>query len=427
MPQSWRDAALVAYQAADYGLCVELLKGRRGADHDLLLAKAYLRLRSNAEAEGALKDSAARGRPIWFSLMAAARGRQGDLEGAHSLIDEALSSAKTPDETAYALYQRALLYWLERRVDEAESILSSTDFAGSLHHAEELRAWIASERGDYVGAMRAFARAAALAREDLAVEVTGLTNAALHAREMYEPAVMEAVLRRAAEIQWTPHLSEHRFQITRYAAWLNAIEGDFRQAMRRMYEAASLEISPAWRTYALCDRAYLSLVLGEEVNGWAAASEALAWAESVAWESCQSGEHAVLLYLAGLVAARHPREARRCRERYEGVKPSDALRSTWVREPHMHALEEFTDGLLAAAAHDNTAAAANFHRAFSTYQRIGYRWRAVLTLLALRDVGVSRPGYDEYVEATLQRFPNSWLRDLAERELRKSLPLVAAA
>lgn len=427
MPQAWGDAALAAYQGADFGRCVELLKSRRGAERDLLLAKAYLRMRSSTEAEAVLRGSAAEGRSMWYSLMAAARGRQGDLTGGHALVDEALASAKSDEETSYALYQRALLYWFERQIDEADAILRENDFSSDSHLAEELRAWIASERGDYTGAMKGFARAAMLARDDLAIECSGLTNAALQAREMYEPAVMETVLRRTAEIQWTPHLSEHRFQITRYAGWLNAIEGDFTLAMRRMYEAASLEIAPAWRTYALCDRAYLSLVLGERVNGWAAAGEALAWANEIDWESCQSGEHAVLLYLAGLVAAREPREARRCRERYEAVRPTDALRSTWMREPHIHALEAFTDGLLAAAARDNVTAAANFRQAFSIYQRIGYRWRAVLTLLALREIGVSRPGYDEYVEATLQRFPNSWLRDLAERELRTSLPLVAAA
>jgi hypothetical protein len=423
-----RQEALQAYFGADYDACIAILRPQRGAERDLLLARTYLRMRHHAESEAVLRGSSAEGRSTWAALMGAARARQGDIAEAATLLERALSTACNDAELAEARYQQALLGWMDRRNDDARAILAAGHFGAQSALAEELRGHLATEAEDYAAAVRHFEAASMLAGGDLMVECNGLRNASNYAREMYMPVVMDGVMRRMERIAWTPYLEGNRFHITRAAAWFAAIQGSYDRAVRDFNAATHFNVTEPWRIYALCDRAYLSLVLGEPVNGWAMAEEALAAADGLDWESFREGEQVALLYLANLFTAQLPEEAEKCWRRYTAYSGHEALLGGWSREPHIQAWEAFTAGLLASGARNDASAAAHLNRAFSTYQRIGYRWRAVLTLLALRGVGVRRPGYDEYVEATLQRFPNSWLRDLAEREFHTSgLPLVAAA
>jgi tetratricopeptide (TPR) repeat protein len=421
--------ALTLYLAADYDACIEVLQGERGVERDLLLARTYLRTNRVSDAEAVLADSPARGKSLWCSLMGASQARLGEPAKARELFDEASDLAQTPEECAEARYQRALFHWIRQEYEKAEGILDAGDFGGVSGRAAALRAHLWALRGDYERAMLMFEQSAVQSGDDRLIECDALWNAALYARELYEPGMMRSVLQRARDVTWTPHLKLHRYHITRNAGWLSAIEGEYIAAMRAFSSAASLHVDHPWPIFALADRAYFSLLMGETVNGWATAEEALSLARSVDWAKVTLDEHVVLLYLAGIFAYRSPHDARLCREQYASVAaPRDAMRSTWHRTLSIRAWEAFTDGLLASSMGEVPRAAREFTKAFSMYRRIGFGWRAVLTLLAMREIGVSRPGYDEYVRATLQRFPNSWLKDLAEREFRKSaVPLVAAA
>lgn len=414
-------SAREAFLRADYDTCVELLRDKRGIARDLLLARTYLRMRKHAEAERVLRTSRAKDRSVWYSLMAAAVARQGG-KAAKGLLRTALRTAADDEERAEAYYQRAVLHWMDREIDKAEELLARITTPSYLGRREELRGILAVNRGNYIGALMHLEQAAALAGGDAMLECSTLRNASIYARETYMPAVMASVLRRVESIRRTPYLEVNLYHITRAAAWFAAIDGDYAKAMRRFRALLDFDVEAPWKIFALCDRAYLSLALGEELNGWAIADEALEQSAEVAWHSYRLGEHTALLYLADILALSRPLEAQRCWRSYTSVPRPDKFLGAYAREPHIEAWEEYTAGLLDKGAGNPAAAAAHFNRAFSIYRRIGFEWRAVLTLLAQRDVSPDDALYEEYIETVLRRFPNSWLRRLAEHERRRRGP-----
>lgn len=415
-----------AYLRADLDQCVRILRSKRGAARDFLLARAYLRMRKNAEAERVLEASRTRGSSTWCSLMAAAVARQGG-KNAKSLLREALRTAQDDEERAEAQYQRAVLHWMDGEMDKAAAVLDRITAPAYLARREELRGIITVNRGDYIGAVMHLEQAAALSGGDAMIECSTLRNASIYARETYMPAVMASTLRRVESIRRTPYLEVNLYHITRAAAWFAAIEGDYAQAMRRFKFILSFDVEAPWKIFALCDRAYLSLALGEELNGWAIAEEALEQSTDVAWNTYKAGEHTALLYLADLFALARPLEAQRCWRSYKSMPKADPFLGAFAREPHIEAWEEYTAGLLDKGSGNPASAAAHFNRAFSIYRKLGFEWRAVLTLLAQRDVAPDDERYDEYIETVLRRFPNSWLRRLAEHERRRRGPVAVSS
>lgn len=414
-------AAREAFLRADYDECVRILRTARGAPRDFLLARTYLRMRKNAEAERVLRSSRAKQRSTWHALMAAAVARQGGKD-AKRLLRTALKLARDDEERAEVHYQRAILHWMDGEIDKASGELEKIDAPAYAGLAEELRGIIEVNRSDYVGALMRFEQAAALANGDAMLECSALRNASIYAREMYVPAVMSSVLRRVESIRATPYVEVNLYHITRAAGWFAAIEGDYAQAMRRFQGILAFDVGEPWKIFALCDRAYLSLALGEELNGWAIADEALQRSADVPWETYRQGEHVGLLYLADIFSLYRPFEAQRCWRRYKAAPKADRFLGSYAREPHIAAWEEYTAGLLEKGAANPSGAAAHFNRAYSIYRRIGFEWRAVLTLLAQRDITPDDHTYDEYIETVLRRFPNSWLRRLAEHERRRRGP-----
>lgn len=413
-----------AYLRADYDTAAALLSARRGIERDFLLTRCYIRMGRFADAERVLISSRGKERATWSTLAAQARMRSGDITGAHPYIETALRRASNDDERGEARYTLALLEWMNLRRDRAAEILDQGDFAASAGNAESLRGWLAIAKSDYAGALAHLESAVKLFGSDLYLECNALRTASNFAREMYMPSVMSRVLHRISRIEWTPYLEVPRFHIMRSAAWFRAIDGEYGEAMRHFHELASLKVADPWRLYTYCDRAYFSLVLGEDINGWATAEEALALANRIDWEACTGGEIVALLYVVNLFAIRRPLDAQRCWKLYASLSPTDSTtRAAMSAEPSVEAWEEYTAGLLEKGSGNPAAAAAHFNRAYSIYRRIGFEWRAVLTLIAQRDVTPDDGSYNAYIETVLRRFPNSWLRRLADHERRRRGPV----
>ncbi len=412
-----------AYQRADLDACVALLQGRRSIERDQLLARAFIRMKRLTDAERVLTSSAGRRRSTTLALLGGTLARQGRDADAQPYLEQALATARTPNERAEARYTQALAHWLSRRTDEAAKILGEGDFASSGNVAESLRGFIAFRRGDYSEAVRCFERATLQSGDDLMEECSSLRAASVLSREMRVSSLMERVQRRMSQIEWTPHLELSRFHITRAAAWFTAIEGNYTQALRQFDEAASFGVSDAFRASAICDRAYLSLVLGEPLNGWALADEALDMASHIDWDASTDDGRMALLYLANLHAERRPFDAQRCWKRYASLAPTAPL-LIWPTEPHIVAWEAFTAGSLEKCSGNHRVAMEHFTRAYAIYRRIGFEWRAVLTLLARGNLNATE---SEYVESTLNRYPNSWLRHVAQNEAAQQTPSLALA
>lgn len=412
-----------AFLRADYDTCAGLLSARRGIERDLLLARTYIRMNRLDDAERVLGASRGQGRSMWASLKAQLLIRRGETAAAGQFLDRALEAAPSDQERCEAQYLRALLEWTAMRRDNAQHILDTEQFGSFAGNAESLRGWLSIAKGDYASALNSLESAVKLFGSDIFLECNALRTASNLAREMYMPAVMARVLHRVQRIQWTPYLQVPRFYIMRSAAWFRAIDGEYGEAMRQFHELAALNIADPWRLYTYCDRAYFSFVLGEDINGWATAEEALALADRIDWESCTGGEIVALLYVVNLFAIRRPLDAQRYWKLYKALTPKDPqTRAAMSAEPSVEAWEEYTGGLLEKGAGNATTAAAHFNRAYSIYRRIGFEWRAVLTLLAQRDIAPDDRTYEEYIETVLRRFPNSWLRRLADHERRRRGP-----
>jgi tetratricopeptide (TPR) repeat protein len=272
-------SAREAFLRADYDMCVGLLSARRGIERDLLLARCYVRMNRLDDAERVLAASRGQGRSMWASLMAQLLIRRGDTVAASTYLDRALAASPNDQERSEAQYLRALLEWTAMRRDNAERILDSEQFGSFSGNAESLRGWLSIAKGDYASALNSLEGAVKLFGSDIYLECNALRTASNLAREMYMPAVMARVLHRVQRIEWTPYLQVPRFYIMRSAAWFRAIDGEYAEAMRQFHEIAALNIADPWRLYTYCDRAYFSFVLGEDINGWATAEEALALAD----------------------------------------------------------------------------------------------------------------------------------------------------
>lgn len=87
----------------------------------------------------------------------------------------------------------------------------------------------------------------------------------------------------------------------------------------------------------------------------------------------------------------------------------------YCNDDRLRALENYTIGVVARASGDSQVAHELLRSAFSTWNRIGYRWRAVLA--ALEIYRITRHEYImEYVRHPLSQFPNSWFAGRVHNE-----------
>lgn len=408
-------AARGAYDAADFDSCIFVLESeRRTPEQDELLARALLRGQQYAEAEQVLLRSTEQQNALRFVLLAEARARQSDFRSARVYLEKAESISRTPLERHEVATQHALLAWMLGDMNGVTSSLTGCEETPRVH---ELLGWVAINCESYYEALNHFDSAMILADNDAYSRARAMHTASALGRELYVPEIMARVESYYDTITWTPYIEMQRMHICRALGWFAGAQGRSRDMLGWMRAADDGVVSDAWAVTLRADRATLSLLLGERENAWDHCERALEMAKNVAWDKTCGEERFGLLYVASLVADNNTLDARRLVKTYLQLPPT-APSLTWSTDPRVAALEKFTDGVIQRAERHEAPAIAAFDQAFEIYKRVGYHWRAIMTLLARGWTTEEHADCVHYLSWALQKYPNSLLREYVEHQIR---------
>jgi hypothetical protein len=284
--------------------------------------------------------------------------------------------------------------------------------AATQARALELRAFEAGRTGKMHEQLRLLRRGLGVlrsdARPDSFVEAGLLRNLAVVARELGAQADADAIGRRIAELEWTPDLAEQRYHIVRSLGWCRALAGDHVGALRRFREAGKLAVTPAWQLFAVVDRAYLAVELGQHIFADEEIDHAVDLSLTIDWTKTAGEESAALLLLAQLVAKRDPAEATRILERYRSACRRLSALVFAPLDPRVKASEYYARAQIALSQGDGGAASILLVDAFKTWHEIGSKWRAALAAGDLARLGRDAR-YARYADREAQRRPDSWL------------------
>ncbi|MBD5655856.1 MAG: hypothetical protein IAI50_11855 [Candidatus Eremiobacteraeota bacterium] len=436
----------MAFDDARLGACLGDLYGNDSFDAALLRARALLRLnRADAavqelpamtDVEAATHAQIAEG----YVLRGAVLTRLSEFDNAHAAFAEAwvhVVSAGNAALEAEFEYYRALLAWMEGRFDDAavtalvvEGVLEREELwlrpsvpyivslAATQARALELRAFEAGRVGKLHEQSRLLRRGLAVLRwdghPDRFVEAGLLCNLAIVAREIGSVADSDAIAKRIAEIDWPADLTEQRYHIVRALGWCRALAGDHVGALRRFREAGKLAVTVAWQVFAVVDRAYLAVELGQQIFADEEIDHALELSLGVDWAKAGAEEAAALLMLAQLLAKRDSAEAALVFERYRAARKSASGLSFAALDPRLKASEEYARAHIALGRGASAEAAVLLAEAFSTWHRIGSKWRAALAASDLARLGVDER-YARYAQREIAKRPQSWLALRFER------------
>ncbi|MFN2459489.1 MAG: hypothetical protein ABR591_02155 [Candidatus Velthaea sp.] len=351
-------------------------------------------------------------------MLAGALARIGDPEAAREALVEAdlyATCAGSNFLNAEVGYFKAVTAWTARDFATAERIaFEALDESAGTSHARllELLALAAGMRGNssqHIALLQnAIGHLERLETRDVFLEANMLNNLAIPASETNAPGLRDFISTRLHDIPWHEELLSLRFHVTRHLAWLDALTGDHLSAFRRFRAASDMARGPAWKIFALTDRAYLAREMGEALSAAESVADAEELVANVDWKACEADEARGLLMLATLVAPSDPARAAGYVERYTARRKkmdptlmaahSDPLHR--ARELHALALVEHADHRECAERYLREA-----HRLFIA---AGSRWRAAVVALDIYE----RTGDENslrFARDHADRIPQSWL------------------
>lgn len=424
LPRASRLASARAYFAhAEFGLARRELqqtlgRGGHAAEAALLLTRVELRTGNPQDALSALAryapSSPAKAEKAEIAMLkGAAFARLGDPESAmqHFKTAEKLDSGALRAEL---LCHIAAARWMERDIDKALASLDALPANPGLDirlHAGILRGAIASARG-FLAQQGALLLGAISEIRDEAPDVylyaILTTNIAALAVELPSAELRDAAVHHVDRIAWTADIADQHFHALRALAWRSALEGDGFNAFRRLKQALSVTLSPAWRVAALTDRAYLADALGE--RHWAAQElrDARDLAATIDWGAVAGEEKLALPVLAELFAARDPSVAIAYIATFQRVGHNYPRVLSSNRDVRVEALEKYALGKVQLELGERDESRRLLTAAWEIYERLGIRWRAGRAALALAEI--SDPAmWRSRAEEALSSYSHSWL------------------
>jgi len=421
--------ALVSYHDADIRICMNELHGLDEDRSRLLLSRAYLRAGQPVDALAALNAIVRTTSPLRDAeretLRVAAQTRLGDMRA----MGDAIATARAYSIGSPSVAQRAEFEYfvglaglatgdLELVEDSACAILEMQPHADAdlytipLGHtrarAYELLQIIDVSTGRFnpANSLAALSEVDASGQPDAWISSTSLQTVAGFACDLDLRYLIDDLVKRFYSTKWTDLSHGRRHLITLGLAWCAALRGEDISAFRWFRLAAEDARSPIDKIEIAVERGRLA---AELTPTSAAAVEELRYAVELArtvdWPTF--GErHGVLVTLAIAAARQAPADARWALERYRSVRGSQ--RDLGSADPRMAVEISFAEGRLARCEGREAAAIAHLREAFSTAERIGFRWRAQGAAIELAEL---RAGDHFATFARLEAIqrPTSWL------------------
>jgi DNA-binding CsgD family transcriptional regulator/tetratricopeptide (TPR) repeat protein len=327
---------------------------------------------------------------------------------------------ETLAERSEIAYHRARRYLLESRIADAwtayEDTVADTSPYGEVR-SETLRGYICAFAQRYAEQASSLIRTLALIARDRASHLEewycAVHTLAVLARERTDTTARDIALEEVSRSEeWSPDFLVHRFQALRALGWCKGLHGDSLGCFRFLREAQavaeSIPAGKAWRTIVLLDRAHFATLAGEA--HWASDELASAQelARQVSWEHTTGEERIALLLFAELLAASDPEKARYFFARFKELHDLRSPLHFFAFDDRLEALSASAAGAVFLSTGNLEDAEANFKAAWSTFDRIGYDWRAAKSALALYRV-TGKLRWRLLAAEKLEPYPASWL------------------
>jgi DNA-binding CsgD family transcriptional regulator len=206
-----------------------------------------------------------------------------------------------------------------------------------------------------------------------------------------------------------------RMQIAAMNAWLHAFDDDERpNAYRQARIAEDLAPNPAWRMWALGNRALLTAAFGDLYGAAEFAAAALEIVDRIDWNETVDEQRIGLLFLTEVLTLTDPLSAVRVFDRYDALTSKIDRAHLFHDDIRLWIRESFVRGLVQRIRGEPTDAWETFQRVYTEARRIGFLWRAALALIELEATPSpisERP--EHYLEAAAglirEHFPRSFV------------------
>lgn len=423
-----------ALKAADYERCRELIAAGDTLDAALAAARLAIRERRFVDVIGALSDFPAASPAMRAErdvLLGAALGSTRDYVAGRRLIDRALNDL-APGDPFYdeAFYQKAAIAWMQhehREAEDAANVQLNSNDPNNRARARIILSWIALRRGEVLKQVDELQKA--LDELDVASEpdqyfrANALFTLALLCRELPLRDVAERVRSIFDAMPWTPGLQLARFQITRFIAAMEELEGNELAAFAGFKKAMRLAPSEHWSVLCFLDRALLAKNTGETAFAAEQLQEAHEIAQRLSWNDVTGEERSALLVLAELFAHENAAIAEQYLARFRSLGSTVIPLLSYGTDPRVRGFEAYSQGVAWLRLGDAQEGKAALTEAWDIFEDFNYAWRAALCALGLFEATRDRR-WVHRAARKIDPWPRSWIaRRIAEASSAAVVPL----
>ncbi|HEY2476038.1 MAG TPA: helix-turn-helix transcriptional regulator [Candidatus Cybelea sp.] len=404
------------------------------ADAILASARLCMRERRYVEVIGLLSDfpeSPTAARLERNVTLGAALGYTRDYVGGRRLINRALGEL-APGDPIYdeAQYFKSAIAWMQhehREAEEAATIQLSSADPNNRARAHIMLSWVALRRGDVLGQVDELQKALdeidAAEIPDEYFRANALLTLALLCRELPIQDASERVRHTYGELAWTTGLQLERFQVTRFLAAVDELEGNELAAFGSFKKAARLAPSDHWSVLCFLDRATLAKNTGERAFAAEQLQEAHEIAQRVSWNEVAGEERSALLVLAELFAYENPAVAEQYLARFRSLSSSVVPILSYGTDPRVRGFEAYSQGIAWLHLGDTEEGKNALTEAWSIFEDFNYGWRAALCGLGLFEATRDRR-WIERAAKKIAPWPRSWIaRRVTESSTSRVVPL----
>jgi DNA-binding CsgD family transcriptional regulator len=423
-----------ALKAADFKRCHELI----GANDELdaVLAAGLLGLREHRflDVIGMLSEFPqfpVATRAARDVLLGAALGSTRDYVAGRRLIDRALNDL-CPGDPFYdeAFYYRSAIAWMQHehhQAEEAAEVQLSSKDPNNRARGRIVLSWVALRRGDILRQVDELQKALdeldSAELPDQFFRGNALFTLALLCRELPLRDVAERVRAIFESLPWTTGLQLEHFQVTRFLAAVEELEGNELAAFAGFKRAARLAPSEHWSVLCFLDRAKLAKNTGEPAFASEQLQEAHDIAQRLSWTEVCGEERSALLVLAELFAYEDASIAEQYLARFRSLGANVIPLLSYGTDPRVRGFEAYSQGLAWLRLGDAGEGTAALTEAWEIFEDFNYAWRAALCALGLYQATRDRR-WVHRAAAKIDPWPRSWIaRRIAEASSASAIAL----
>jgi len=423
-----------ALKAADFDRCHQLVDGSTTLDGIIACARLALRERRSLDVIGLLSDfpeDSGELRVARDVFLGAAFGFTKDYVAGQRLIARALNEL-VPGDPLYdeAYYFTGFISWMQhdhQAAEEAAMVELRSSDPNNRARAHILLSWIALRRSDVLRQVEELEKALdeldSTESPDEYYRGNALLTLALLCREMPLHDVAARVRQTYDALPWTTGLKVEHFQVTRFLASIEELQGNELAAFGAFKKAGKMAPSDHWSVLCYLDRALLARNTGETAFAAEQLEEAGEIAQRLSWSEVAGEEREALLVLAELYAHENPAFAEQYLARFRSLKSSVVPMLSYGSDPRVRGFESYSQGVAWLRLGDTEEGKTALTEAWSIFEDFNYGWRAALCALGLYEATHDK----RWIERAAQKiapWPKSWIaRRIAESKTSTVVPL----